>query len=190
MSEKILRGKTKMSRKGIILLIMALAVALSACSKNQPASNANASRPQEILQLNPDVKDVEGFTPLMNAIKNGNTDGAQTAIKNGGNVNAATPSGITALFIAAGMGQKDMVKLLIEKGANVNQKADGGFTPLMQAAMVGQKEVVQMLLDAGADPGVKDTGNKTAADWAQEKEHKELAAMLKPKGGQPATGKK
>ena len=179
-----------MSRKGIVLLL-AGALALSACSKKPSSSNSsNTSQPQETLQLNADVKDVEGFTPLMNAIKNNNPDGAQTAIQNGGNVNAATPSGITALFIAAGMGQKEIVKLLIEKGANVNHKAEGGFTPLMQAALIGQTEIVQMLLDAGADPTLKDTGNKTAADWAEGKQHKELAALLKQKGGQQGTGKK
>jgi uncharacterized protein len=179
-----------MSRKGIILFL-AVAMALSACSKKPAApSNANSSQPPENIQLNNEVKDVEGFTPLMNAIRNGNSVGAQTAIDNGGNVNAATPSGITALFIASGMGQKDMLKLLIEKGANVNHRADGGFTPLMQAALIGQTEIVQMLLDAGADPTVKDTGNKTAADWAEDKQHKELVALLKQKAGQSGTGKK
>ena len=181
-----------MSRKGIFY-ILALTIALSACSNKTTLSNANASasQPKETVQL-PDQKDVEGFTPLMNAIRNGNKEGAQQAIQNGATVDAATPSGITALFIASGMGEKDLVKTLIEKGANVNHRADGGFTPLMQAALTGQSEIVKMLLDAGADPTVRDTANKTAADWADPQKHKDIVDMIRQKtpAGSAKTDKK
>src|SRR5689334_3181984 len=162
-----------MSRNGIFLFI-ALAIALSACSNKSTPSNANSGpsqQPKENVQINPDQKDVDGFTPLMNAIKNNNHDGAIQAIQNGANVDAASPSGITALFLASGMGDKDLVRTLIDKGANVNHRADGGFTPLMQAALIGQTEIARMLLDAGADPTVKDTAGKSASDYATEKNH-------------------
>ncbi|MBI3652623.1 MAG: ankyrin repeat domain-containing protein [Acidobacteria bacterium] len=182
-----------MSRKGILLLLI-FAMAVSACSNRTPPTNRNtaSTQPQESAPINPNQKDVEGFTPLMNAIKNGNQESAQQAIQNGADVNAAIPSGVTALFLAAGMGDKELVKTLIEKGANVNHRADGGFTPLMQAALTGQLEIVKMLLDAGADPTVKDTANKTAADWATDKNHKDVADLLKQRitAGGGKAGKK
>jgi ankyrin repeat protein len=171
-----------MSRKGIFCLL-ALSIVISGCSNKTTPSNTNtsASQPKDNIQLNPDQKDVEGFTPLMNAIKNGNREGAQQAIQNGATIDAQSPSGITALFLAAGMGEKDLVKSLLEKGANVNHRANGGFTPLMQAALTGQTEIVKILLDAGADPTVKDTANKTAADWADQQKHKDIVDLIKQK---------
>jgi ankyrin repeat protein len=166
-----------MPRKSIILLI-ALLLSLAACAKNTPSPNTNAAPKSD-----PDIKDVDGFTPLMNVIKTGDLEGAQRTIAEGSDINAATPQGITALFIAAGMGHKEIVKVLIEKGANVNQMTPGKFTPLMQAALTGQTEITQMLLDAGADPTVKDISNKTATDWAAQNNHKETADFLAKKTG-------
>ena len=166
-----------MPRKTVLLLI-ALMFALVACSKNAPSPNSNAAP-----KADPDIKDVEGFTPLMNVIKTGDLEGAQRTIANGGDVNAATEQGITALFIAAGMGHKEIVKMLIEKGANVNQMTPGKFTPLMQAALTGQTEIAQILLNAGADPRVKDISNKTATDWAAQNNHPETAGFLAKKTG-------
>ncbi len=165
-----------MPRKLIILLV-ALLLSL-ACAKNTPSPNTNASPGND-----PEVKDVEGFTPLMNVVKTGDLDGTQRALTNGSDINAATPQGITALFIAAGMGHKEIVKLLVEKGANVNQMTPGKFTPLMQAALTGQTEIAQILLDAGANPAVKDISNKTATDWAAANNHKETADYLTKKTG-------
>jgi ankyrin repeat protein len=150
----------------------------TACAKNTPSPNTNTAPKSD-----PDIKDVNNFTPLMNVVKTGDLEGTKATLGDGGNINASTPDGITALFIAAGMGHKEIVKLLIEKGANVNQMTLGKFTPLMQAALTGQTEVVQMLLDAGADPMVKDISNKTATDWAALNNHKETADFLAKRTG-------
>ncbi len=163
-----------MSRKLVILLLVIL-LPLAACKQQAPSTNSNTAKP------NPDVKDPDGFTPLMNAIKNSDTNGAKRAIENGGSVNARSNSGVTALSTAAGMGNAEMVKYLIDKGADVNSTADGGFTVLMQAALTGQVEVIKILLDAGADPNAKDMSQKTAADWAEKQKHKEAANLLKQK---------
>jgi ankyrin repeat protein len=166
-----------MPQKTLILLI-ALILLLTACAKNAPSPNTNAAPKND-----PDIKDVDGFTPLMNVIKTGDLEGAQRTLATGGDVNAATEHGITALFIAAGMGHKEIVKLLLEKGANVNQMTPGKFTPLMQAALTGQTEIAGMLLDAGADAKVKDSSNKTATDWAAANNHKETADFLAKRTG-------
>jgi ankyrin repeat protein len=169
-----------MSRK-LVILFLVLLLCFAAC-KRQSATNSNAAKP------NPDVKDPDGFTPLMNAIKNNDNDGAKKAVEKGGNVNARSNSGITPLSTAAGLGNTEMVKYLLEKGADVNARADGNFTPLMQAAMVGQLEICKLLLDAGADPTVKDISNKTAADWAEKNNHKDIATLLRQKTATAQTG--
>ena len=133
----------------------------------------------------PDVKDTDGFTPLMNAAKNGDLDGSQRAIASGANVNATNETGVSALYIAAGLGHKEVTKLLIEKGANVNAKTGGGFTPLMQAALTGQVEIARMLLDAGADATVTDIANKNAVDYAPPDRKKEFSEILKVSAANP-----
>ena len=165
----------------VILLLLGLSLSIAACTSN-PAGNTNATPTPT---TSPDIKDTDGFTPLMNAAKNGDLDGGQRAIASGANVNATNETGISALYIAAGLGHKELTKLLIEKGANVNAKTSGGFTPLMQAALTGQVEIAQMLLDAGADATVTDIANKNAVDYAPPDRKKEFSEILKVGAANP-----
>lgn len=161
-----------------IVMFFLIALMFAACAKNSPSPNSNTATKSD-----PDIKDVDGFTPLMNVVKTGNLENTRETLAKGGDINAATPQGITALFLAAGMGHKELVKLLIEKGSNVNQMTPGKFTPLMQAALTGQTEIAGILLDAGADPAVKDISNKTATDYAAAYNHKETADFLAKRTG-------
>ena len=63
-------------------------------------------------------------------------DAVAAAVRLGGDVNAASPTGDTALHVAASLGHDTVVQLLAERGAAVNVKNKRGFTPLL-AAMFG-----------------------------------------------------
>ena len=63
-------------------------------------------------------------------------DAVAAAVRLGGDVNAASPTGDTALHVAASLGHDTVVQLLAERGAAVNGKNKRGFTPLL-AAMFG-----------------------------------------------------
>jgi ankyrin repeat protein len=63
-------------------------------------------------------------------------DTVAEAVRLGGNVNAASPTGDTALHVAASLGYDTVVQFLAERGAAVNLKNKRGFTPLL-AAMFG-----------------------------------------------------
>ena len=167
--------------RNVIFLLLILLLTVSACTSN-PAGNSNAPITPA---TNPDVKDTDGFTPLMNAAKNGDLEGGKQAIAGGANVNATNETGISALYIAAGLGHKELTRLLIEKGANVNAKTSGGFTPLMQAALTGQVEIARMLLDAGADAAATDIAKKNAVDYAPPDKQKELSEILKVSAANP-----
>lgn len=176
---KVLWRRTDMPRK-LLLLIPAL-ILLAACSK--PAkTNQNANESAAPSQAS-STDQSQADTPLMSAVKVGNTDEVKRLLDSNVAVDGATTEGVTPLMNAAGMGNKELVQILIAKGANVNAKTNGKYTVLMSAALNGQKDVVSMLLDAGADPKSKDVGGKTAARYAEESKHKDIADLLKKRGG-------
>ena len=98
---------------------------------------------------------------LFDAIKIGNIDKVENALKNGANVNAKNDAGDTPLIRAINFGDIDMVELLLEyPNINVNAKNDAGDTPLIRAFTTSDNdttydtkyEMVQLLLD---QPGIE-----------------------------------
>lgn len=185
-----------MSRIVIAIMLVAL-LACAACNTSAPTNQGANQNAAPAAATNPDVKDPDGFTPLMNAVKNGDVEGSQRALAGGANVNAANDGGITALYLAAGLGNMELTQLLLAKGANANAKTTSGFTPLMQAAMTGQTEIIKVLMTAGADATAVDTiSKKNAADFAQQSpalddaKKREIIAILKVQPTQASAGQK
>ena len=104
--------------------------------------------------------DRAGWSPLMNAVRNGKTDLALALIRAGADVNVATWTGTTALNMAATWGYAAVVDALIEAGVDVNAKTDDGMTALMEAAWHGHSVIVSRLIAAGADVNAK-----TDSEW-------------------------
>ena len=63
-------------------------------------------------------------------------DTVAAAVRLGGDVNAASPTGDTALHVTAALGYDTVVQFLVEHGAGINVKNRRGITPLL-AAMFG-----------------------------------------------------
>jgi ankyrin repeat protein len=120
----------------------------------------------------PRLKDQEGFSPLMLAVREGKP----------GSVAELTPytreNLDAAILLAALVGQTDSIDTLTNYGASVYARMEDGRTPLMIAAENGHADAVKLLLDIGASRFSTDATGKTAADLATEAGHAEIAAII------------
>jgi ankyrin repeat protein len=116
----------------------------------------------------PNAKDANGSTLLMEACHFPNLPVAVFLLNHGATVNQPrSAKGRTALMVACaywcGM---DMVKLLVQYGADVNVQSLDGTTSLMLAASSEKLDVVIYLLEHGADANKKNAAGKTALNFA------------------------
>ena len=129
-----------------------------------------------------ELKDKEGFTPLIWSARNGKLDAVDVLIEKGADIFAKDWSGRTAFSHAAETGNELILKRFLcetKKCKKLVDLADTRFnTPLMFAASQGQKGVVQLLLKHHSDKEATNLYGKTAFDLAQEKGHNEIADML------------
>ena len=124
------------------------------------------------------------YEDLIEAIENGNLKAAQSALRNGADVNKVgrSDSFRTPLMIAAAEGKENLAKLLVEYGADVNAIDVGGDTALMWAANGGHLNVVEFLVEHGANVNTAAThytnAGSTALIYASEKGHVNVVKYL------------
>ena len=119
-----------------------------------------------------DIKNEEGFTPLMLASMNSNCRSTIETVKilleSGADVNIQDDSGRTALMHAVICSpltsSKETVKILLEKGSDVNVQDLCERTALIHAFMIQNIEIetVKILLEKGSDVNVQDLCERTA----------------------------
>ncbi|MBI4750962.1 MAG: ankyrin repeat domain-containing protein [Acidobacteria bacterium] len=80
-----------------------------------------------------DEPDIHGWTGLMYATLEGNTELASNLLSQGANVNHRGNGGQTPLMCAAAMGYSDLVELLINHGARINFRDCDGKSALIFA---------------------------------------------------------
>jgi ankyrin repeat protein len=100
--------------------------------------------------MNPDVRDRNGATVLMNALIVNDIGIVETLLNKGADVNAQRENGSTALHFAAVLGNNQSARLLLKKGADVNARNREGETTLMHAKEKNHPDVAQVLREAGA----------------------------------------
>lgn len=83
------------------------------------------------IDVNVNVLDVHGNTPLIWAAHFGHIDVCNELISHGANINAENNYGETALIRASMHGHGDIAKILIIAGANIDIKDNKGLTALM-----------------------------------------------------------
>ncbi len=115
------------------------------------------------------VRDVNGFTPLMAAVVNDRVPAARVLLERGAGINARTRGGITSLMLGIINDRPDAVKLLLERGADVNAQSGAGWTALTFAAWRGDDALVRVLLSHGARPNVIDKQGWTPLDYTTAK---------------------
>jgi ankyrin repeat protein len=203
-----------MRRRLVITLLIPLLVSLAACEKN-PAREELArmnlkfgkreffkrveQSDRAVVDLflkagmNPDARDEDGKTALMNAAHKGYADIVRLLVEHGANVSAKTKGGATALLHAAagmldpeGGEHAEAIRFLAEHGADVNvQPERDKTTALMYAARKGDAEMVRFLVEHGADVNAKGGQNRTALTWAAQKAPAEVVRYLLEHGADP-----
>lgn len=105
-----------------------------------------------------DLTDRIGYTPLMEASREGKTEVIEWLFENGADpskVGSANGLGLSAIHLAALSGQMDTVKLLAKLGADLDAQDRDGSTAAMWALSVGLNDIVMELVNLGADTTIK-----------------------------------
>ena len=90
-----------------------------------------------------DICDEDGFTALMNAAWNNQTDVVRYLLANGANVNKQNVVGATALYYASLLNKTDVISVLLQHGASKDIKDEFGDTPIDWAR--NKKEALDLL---------------------------------------------
>jgi ankyrin repeat protein len=109
---------------------------------------------QELLKYNANIsaKDINGRTPLSNALERSTPNGASIVrllLERGVDVNGHLRWGSTPLHHAVTFGNLEVARVLLEYGANVQAENEEGKTPLQIVSRNGV-ELRQLLLEHGA----------------------------------------
>jgi ankyrin repeat protein len=132
---------------------------------------------------NPNARDKNGRTPLMESASEGYTPVVRALLENGADVNAKDQVGWTALFWAAFSNRTETLRALVARGADVNARDGEGRTALSWAASSGYTEVVLALVDKGGHVNAKDNYGWTALMSAVDLGHLDtVKALLQHRG--------
>ena len=126
----------------------------------------------------PALAEGDGTTALHRASYQDDLTQAETLIRSGANVNAATDLGVTPLWLAAQNGSEKMVARLLSAGANPNAALLAGETPVMVAARAGKTAVVEQLIAKGANVNARGARRQTALMWAVAQQHPDVVRVL------------
>ena len=110
----------------------------------------------------------DGYTPILQAVVDGDNMAIEALLKKGANAEAADETGMAALMIAAKSNPDALVPyVLISNGADPNRlHPKTGWTALFYAVHYNSNpDVVRALVIGGALLNVRDIFGKTAADY-------------------------
>jgi len=116
-------------------------------------------------------KEVNNFTPLARAVRNGQEKTVEYLINRGADLTVKIGyREETLLHIAAKDREINICKLLLKYGGreSVNAKNYNGCTPLHYSTYLGFKDISEILKDAGGDMDVKDCSKKTPRMYEEE----------------------
>lgn len=118
---------------------------------------------------NPDMRDSDGRTPLIQTAIDGRSELTSLFIQSGADVNAQDRNGYSALHFAAQEYYPAIVDELCRSGAIVDVTDRFGNTPLWRATFAsrGRGEVIKILLKYGADKDKRNQSNKSSIDLAK-----------------------
>ncbi|TRX89234.1 hypothetical protein FHL15_009932 [Xylaria flabelliformis] len=99
-------------------------------------------------------KEQRGYTPLFQAVAQGQVKMVKILMRKCNNINATDEMGETMLHLAAKRGNQTIVDFLLESGVNLDVCDHGGNTALHLAVANGHEDIVEMLVEAGADTDI------------------------------------
>ena len=114
------------------------------------------------LDINVNMVDSHGETPLFDCARKGKLDIAKLLISKFATVNVENRVGELPIHLAAFKGEIDMIKLLIESGSYLNKKTAEDKLPVHYAIAGGRVDVIPFLLKEGNQSWfIKDTYGNT-----------------------------
>lgn len=123
-----------------------------------------------------------GWTALIWAARNGQTEIVSLVLDSGANINAITKDGFTALVHAIENKHIDTAHLLLERGANPNL-VEGDCSPALPiAAKHGLVDLVQAILERGGNINALDNFGHIALSNAIVSNHAETLLLLLQRG--------
>lgn len=133
--------------------------------------------------VDPNVKNSSGNTPLIISSSLGDTMSVQALLAYRADVNAANNDGNTALIYAARYNHPNTIMALtapltLQYKADLNMQNKRGETALYWAAMKGYAQVVKILLAYDADASLKTTAGQTALDAAKKYNREKVIELL------------
>ncbi|KAH8348711.1 hypothetical protein KR084_010099 [Drosophila pseudotakahashii] len=135
---------------------------------------------REFLARGADVQaeDLDNWTALICASRNGHFDVVQLLLDHGAEVEHRDMGGWTSLMWAAYRGHTELVRLLLDKGADGNAHGNYHLGALLWAAGRGYKDIVELLVQRGAKVNVGDKYGTTALVWACRRGNVEIVDTL------------
>ncbi|KAI4194041.1 MAG: hypothetical protein LQ346_003773 [Caloplaca aetnensis] len=134
---------------------------------------------------NPEVRDMEGCTPLHHAAAFGHSQVVKLLLDCGVDLEARDNERWTVLHQAAWNGHEKTTRYVLKKGGDIGAKADNGWTALHQGTWNGHRAVVGRLLDEGANPNETDDEGETALHQAAWRGHAVITRLLLDRGASP-----
>ena len=155
---------------------------VEAIRKNEAAKALELLRDHPTLVNN---RDSRGDTPLIVAIRRGDSDWAGYLLQVGADADAAAKDGDTPLIAATRNDMQDAIGRLVRAGAKIDGSNKLGETALIIAVQARNVRVVRTLLGAGADPDKSDYTGYSARDHAKRdtrsRQMSEIIEAKKPK---------
>jgi ankyrin repeat protein len=103
---------------------------------------------QRMSSENLNIRDMNGFTPVMYACEYGNVNILKLLIDHGADINITSSEGVTCLLLAIVNAEVAIVKCLIESGFDTKKD---NCSYLTDAAFLNDMDIVKLLIDAGFD---------------------------------------
>lgn len=128
----------------------------------------------------PNAKDRDGRTPLMEAVSTGQPGMVRALLGVGADVNAQDNEDWTALHFAAQDYQVDIARMLLQHGAVVDAQDANGNTPLSNAVFYsqGRGDLIRLLVEAGADQSLENHHGVSPKELASTIANYELTQFL------------
>jgi ankyrin repeat protein len=134
-------------------------------------------------EVNLEIKNKVGMTPLHQAVKNDNLSYTNLLLDFGADPNSRKEFSLgyeTPLLIAAENNYLEIAKLLLDFGADPTAKNSSGLNCLHLAAKSGCLEMCILLISRGCDQNIRDDFGNNASFWAKKGNHLELLQFLPP----------
>ena len=137
-----------------------------------------------IRNINVNVKDVNGETPLHFTAWIGHVGIARLLLQNGADVNVRDTDGFTPLHCAAIHGNVDILHLLVENGADLEAQDENGYRAFHWATRNGHLPFIQELISRyHVDINASNYGETALSLARQGDSHPTVITFLQSNGG-------